>query len=87
MSVVLLNFAVWHLGVLGDFFGGTIDDVGAVLCRATWFTAPLLIAGALVYSPVRRFLLPARTWDFYGPSIAILSYVIMQWEVHLATRY
>jgi len=83
LSAVLLNFAVWQLGIFFDSFGGAIDSLGASLCIATWFLAPILIGGAIAYSPIRRFLMPVRTWDFYGPAISILVYLIMRWQLVL----
>lgn len=87
LSVALLNFAAWQVGVFFNFFGGAIDSLGATLCIATWFLAPIVIVGATIYSPIRRFVLPVRTWDFYGPAVAILAYVIMHRQMHVGTRY
>lgn len=87
VTLVSLNFALWQLGAFFNSFGGSVDRLGATLCQATWKIAPWMIVGGLCYSPIRRFLLPVRTWDFYGPAIAILSYVVMTWQVHWWTRY
>ena len=87
LSCALLNFAVWQVGIYLDRFGGQIDMFGAMLCRTSWFLAPLVIAATLLYSPIRRYALPVRSWDFYGPAISILAYVIMHWQSHLSMRY
>ena len=57
LCAALLNFAVWQLGIFFNSFGGAIDSLGASLCIATWFFAPVVIGGAIVYSPI----LDART--------------------------
>src|SRR5215213_5427023 len=66
---VVANYALFFFGVFLDSFGGWIDQLGAVLCRATYILAGPLVIAACLYSVVRRYLLPRRIWDFYGPSL------------------
>ncbi len=76
LTCVLVNFAIWQIGVFFNSFGGVIDQLGASLCILTWFVAPLLIVGALIYSPFRRFGLAIQTWismDLPCPSSPMLS--------------
>lgn len=71
------NYLTFGIGIFFNFFGGEIDRLGATLCRWTyWFTGPLAILACL-YSPLRRFVLPARRWDVYGPLTAITGYILL----------
>jgi hypothetical protein len=73
---VIANYAVFFFGVFLDSFGGWIDQFGAVLCRATYALAGPLVVLACAYSIVRRYVLPQRMWDFYGPSLAFIGYLM-----------
>jgi len=73
---VIANHAVFFFGVFLDRFGGWIDQFGAVLCRATYALAGPLVIAACLYSAIRRHVLPRRIWDFYGPSLALIGYLL-----------
>ena len=77
VALVLLNYALFYAGMRLDAFGGTIDALGAFLCRTTWAAGGLLIPVGITYSFVRRFLLPARRWDLYGAGLAIVLHLVV----------
>ena len=77
VAVVAANYALFTLGVFCDSFGGEIDRLGAKLCRATIPMAGPLVIFACLYSSLRRFVLPKRRWDLYGPSLAAIGYLAM----------
>lgn len=77
VALVLLNYALFYAGVRLDAFGGTIDALGAFLCRTTWVAGGLLVPASITYSFVRRFLLPIGRWDLYGPGLAAVLHLIV----------
>ena len=82
----IANFTVWQLGAFLNLFGGWLDSVGARLCVITYGTAWVILAVAIVYSVVRRFVLARRQWDFYGPVCAGLALMIMYWQIEVTAR-
>jgi hypothetical protein len=87
VCVVLLNYVVWRVGAFLDRFGGELDMFGAQLCRTTYHFRWYLIAGACVYSFVRRFVLRRQQWDFYGPALGALIAELMWIERESNVRY
>jgi hypothetical protein len=74
---VITNYAIFCFGVFLDSFGGWIDQFGAALCRATYALAGPLVIVASAYSGLRRYILPRRIWDFYGPPLAFIGYLMV----------
>ncbi len=83
---VVVNVVLWHVGIYFDSFGGRIDRVGATICVATYGLAWVLIPLTIVYCLVRRFVLPVRQWDLYGPALAIVFVLLMYWQLETNAR-
>ena len=77
IAAVAINLGIWELGVFFNYFGGTIDEVGAGLCIATYHLAPLLVVLTLLYALIRRYLLPIHQWDLYGPLCAVMACILI----------
>ena len=77
---VLINFVVWHVGILFNYWGGLIDEIGAGLCRVTFVIAIFLIPLTIIYSFLRRYIFSAHRWDRYGPILAIVGFSIIYLE-------
>lgn len=81
LTCVVINISAWELGLLCHQYGGPErKTTAASLCLTTWSIAPFLILAAGLYSPLRRFVLPVRTWDIYGPVMSVLTWLVMQWQ-------
>ncbi|HUG71467.1 MAG TPA: hypothetical protein VMM76_27225 [Pirellulaceae bacterium] len=74
--LVVLNSVGFAFGVFLDSFGGTIDQIGAQLCRTTYPIAFMLIPVTLVISAVGLAWRPRR-FDILGPWLAIMSVLIL----------
>jgi hypothetical protein len=83
---VVVNFILWHVGIYFDSFDGWIDRVGATICVATYGLAWILIPMTIVYCLVRRFVLPVRKWDLYGPALAVIFVLVMYWQLETNVR-
>ena len=74
---VLVNYAVFFVGVYLDSYAGAIDQFGALLCRSTFAIGNFLIPLSVAYSFMRRFGSEARQWDLYGPGLAFILNLVM----------
>jgi len=80
---VVLNLAIWHLGLYMNSFGGAVDRIGGLICNVTWVIAGASVPILVIYSGVRRWLLPVRRWDLLGPSSAVVAFLIVYLELAL----
>ncbi len=87
LTFALGNLGVWEIGVLLNFFGGTIDQLGAVLCRMAFALAPVLILVTVVDALISRAASPSRSWNLYGPSAAIVAFLVISWQTAISARY
>jgi len=76
--LVIANYLVFFIGVCLNSYGGAIDAFGADLCEATYVIGNILIPVSILYAPIRRFVLPTRKWDLYGPGLAIILNLVMR---------
>jgi hypothetical protein len=75
--LVVLNYLVFFIGAYLNTYGGAIDAFGADLSEATYVIGSILIPASILYAPIRRFVLPTRQWDLYGPGLAIILNLVM----------
>ncbi|NQT93915.1 MAG: hypothetical protein HQ559_14235 [Lentisphaerae bacterium] len=85
---VVVNLALWELGVRLDkpLFGVSLDSTGAAICRVTGPLAFWLIPTTILYAQVRRFAWN-KSWDLWGPGLAVIAVVIVLMQTELHTRY
>lgn len=74
--LVVLNSLGFALGVYLNSFGGTIDQIGAFLCRTTYPIAFILVPVSLMIS-VAGFASRPRRIDVLGPWLAIMSVLVI----------
>ena len=75
--VVLVNYAIFLVGVYLNRYAGAIAQFGSLLCLATFAVGNLLIPLSLVYTFARRFMMEAHQWDLYGPGLALILNLVM----------
>jgi hypothetical protein len=76
---VALYFVAWLLAEVNVVYGSSLQvftSCGLALFNVRWH----VVAGACVYSVVRRFASKKHRWDLYGPLLALLSAVLIEWE-------
>ena len=82
----LANLFCWHIGVAFDSIRG-LDSVGAFICISTIFIANLLVPISILWSYSIWLNSGRKEWDFYGPAIAMISVVLILFEVQMNMRY
>ena len=85
--IVLVCLVIWHLSGVLFIVGGVpprgIGVLGGLLCRATFYSALMLIPGTLAISCVRRFGHSRHPFDYHGPILALLAPFAMIAEAFL----
>jgi hypothetical protein len=78
-ALPLLNLMLWHVGLVMNMFGGTIDHVGARICGVTYVTAAVLVVSSLVVAVVWRRGGPI--WIDWIPAVAaVVSMTVINLE-------
>lgn len=82
--LILLNFALFAVGVFFNEFGGWIDALGADLCKASYGIGILLVPVSILYAAIRY--VQKSEADVLAVSLAILMGMILD-SIAMASRY
>ena len=76
---VVLYFLAWLLAEVTVVYASNLQVVTSC-CLALFSVRWYVVAGTCVYSVIRRFAFKQHQWDLYGPLLAVLSAVLIEWE-------
>lgn len=81
----IANLILWHVGIAFDSMRG-LDSFGAFICISTHGFALALVPLSIFLSVAMWLSTSRKQWDFYGPAIALISVVLIVFEVEMNAR-